>query len=140
MRQTKRILAAFLIVTFASSNCSTSAWAQNANPISPKQIFSPFPRNLHDLQLPKEIARIDHVFQGATPEVTLLRMPMHQMIYLGQIDGRFYVIHSTWAERVSMTSDEKNRINQVVLSDLSLNGKSYLGSLFDRIIMISEIE
>ncbi len=75
----------------------------------------------------------------ATPGITLLKMPMHMMIYLGEADGRFFIIHSTWAERVSMTSDEKKRINQVVVSDMSLNGHSYLGSLFDRTISINEL-
>lgn len=71
--------------------------------------------------------------------LTLLRMPLHLMLYLGEENGNFYVIHSTWAERISMTSDEKNRINQVVVSDLTLNGNSYLGSLFDRTVSINEI-
>lgn len=75
----------------------------------------------------------------ATPALTLLRMPMHMMLYLGEVNGNFYVIHSTWAERISMTSDEKNRINQVVVSDLNLNGKSRIGSLFDRIVTVNEI-
>ena len=75
----------------------------------------------------------------ATPGVTLLRMPMHMMLYLGQVDGQYFVIHSTWAERISMTSDEKNRINQVVVSDLNLNGQSRIGSLFDRIISVNEM-
>ncbi|MCM8775294.1 MAG: SH3 domain-containing protein [Candidatus Omnitrophica bacterium] len=77
--------------------------------------------------------------RSATPGFTILKMPMHMMIYLGEINGKFYVIHSTWAERISMTSDEKRRINQVVVSDLSLNGNSYLGSLFDRTVAISEV-
>ena len=47
--------------------------------------------------------------------ITLIRMPHHIMLYLGQIDGLHYVIHSTWAERYSMTDDSKNRINQVVV-------------------------
>lgn len=75
----------------------------------------------------------------ATPGITLLKMPLHLMIYLGEVDGRFFIIHSTWAERISMTSDEKNRINQVIVSDVSLNGRSYLGSLFDRTISINEL-
>lgn len=79
------------------------------------------------------------VLQNAVPGITLLRMPHHQMIYLGSENGQFYVIHCTWAERYSMTSDDKNRINQVVVSDLNLNGKSRIGSLFDRIISISEV-
>lgn len=79
------------------------------------------------------------ILKAATPGITLLRMPHHQMIYLGQENGQTYVIHCTWAERYSMTSDDKNRINQVVVSDLELNGKSRIGSLFDRIITITEL-
>lgn len=71
--------------------------------------------------------------------MTLLRMPLHIMIYLGEVKGKFYIIHSTWAERISMTSDEKVRINQVVVSDLSLNGKSRMGALFDRVLSINEV-
>ncbi len=76
------------------------------------------------------------------PGLALLKMPKHQMIYLGQIGKQHYVIHSTWAERTGQDprKDEKNRINQVVVSDLNLNGNSYIGSLFDRIVSINEIE
>lgn len=77
--------------------------------------------------------------RSATPGITLLRMPKHQMLYLGEVNGRFYAIHSTWAERIAMDSDSKVRINQVVVSDLSLNGRSYLGPLFERIISMNEI-
>lgn len=80
------------------------------------------------------------VLEPAIPATTVLRMPTHMMIYLGKVDGQYYVIHSTWAERYSMTSDAKNRINQVVVSDLTLNGESYLGPLFDRIISINEMD
>lgn len=83
-------------------------------------------------------AKIEAIRSGA-PGMTLLRMPMHLMLYLGEVNGQFYVIHSTWAERYSMTSDDKNRINQVVVSDLTLNGKSRIGSLFDRIIAVNEV-
>ncbi len=75
----------------------------------------------------------------ATPGIAIFRMPMHMMIYLGEENGQHYIIHSTWAERISMTSDEKNRINQVVVSDLELNGRSRIGSLLDRIISINEV-
>ena len=79
------------------------------------------------------------VLRSATPGITLLRKPLHLMLYLGEVDGQFFIIHSTWAERVSKTSDEKNRINQVIVSDMTLNGKSYVGSLFDRIEAITEL-
>jgi len=69
-------------------------------------------------------------------------MPKHQMIYLGTVNDQFYVIHSTWAERTGedKAADEKNRINQVVVSDLELNGRSWVGSLFDRILSINEVD
>ena len=77
--------------------------------------------------------------RSGAPGITIMTMPLHQMLYLGEVNGQFYAIHSTWAERVSTTSDEKRRINQVVVSDLTLNGNSYLGSLFDRIIAVTEV-
>lgn len=79
--------------------------------------------------------------ESATEGITLIRMPLHIMLYLGKVDGKHYVIHSTWAERVGQDpiKDEKRRINQVVVSDLDLNGKSYLGGLFERIIALTEI-
>jgi hypothetical protein len=88
----------------------------------------------------KDLERKNETLRQAVPAITLLRMTKHMMLYLGEIDGHFYVIHSTWAERISMTNDDKNRINQVVVSDLGLNGNSYVGSLFDRILDINEID
>lgn len=80
--------------------------------------------------------------RSARPGITLMKMPKHQMIYLGTVNGQFYAIHSTWAERTGddREADEKNRINQVVVSDLELNGRSYLGSLFDRVLSINEVD
>jgi hypothetical protein len=80
--------------------------------------------------------------KSARPGITLLKLPKHQMIYLGTVNGQFYVIHSTWAERTGedRLADEKNRINQVVVSDLELNGRSWVGSLGDRIISINEVD
>lgn len=82
------------------------------------------------------------VLKSARPGLTLMKMPHHQMIYLGTVNGQFYTIHSTWAERTGQDPklDEKRRINQVVVSDLNLNGRSYVGSLFDRIISINEVD
>lgn len=80
--------------------------------------------------------------KSARPGITLLKMPHHQMLYLGTVNDQFYVIHSTWAERTGddPLADEKNRVNQVVVSDLELNGRSYLGSLFDRILSMNEVD
>ena len=80
--------------------------------------------------------------KSARPGITLMKMPHHQMIYLGTVNDQFYAIHSTWAERTGddQVADEKNRINQVVVSDLELNGRSWVGSLFDRILSINEVD
>jgi len=80
--------------------------------------------------------------RSARPGITLLKMPHHQMIYLGTVNNQFYVIHSTWAERTGedQVADVKNRINQVVVSDLELNGRSWVGSLFDRVLSINEVD
>lgn len=86
--------------------------------------------------------RKEAVLKSARPGITLMRMAHHQMIYLGTVNGQFYTIHSTWAERIGddPVKDEKNRINQVVVSDLNLNGNSYVGPLFGRILSINEVD
>jgi len=78
----------------------------------------------------------------AVPGITLLKMPKHMMLYLGEENDHFYIIHSTWAERIGQDpiKDEKRRINQVVVTDTGLNGNSYLGSLFDRTIGINKFD
>ncbi len=76
----------------------------------------------------------------ARPGITLIAMHHHMMLYIGFENDQFYIIHSTWAERISKKDDTKNRINQVVVSDMNLNGRSYLGSLFDRFISINELD
>lgn len=88
----------------------------------------------------EQTAEKNAALEQATEGLTLIRMPLHIMLYLGEVNGKHYVIHSTWAERTGQDpiKDEKRRINQVVVSDLDLNGKSYMGSLFLRIIAITE--
>ena len=59
-------------------------------------------------------AEKEAALNSARPGITLMRMPKHIMMYLGSLNGQFYVIHSTWAERTGddRLADEKNRINQ----------------------------
>jgi len=48
--------------------------------------------------------------------------------------------HNGWSKGVFfLERDAKNRINQVIVSDTSLNGKSYLGSLLERTVSINEV-
>ena len=82
----------------------------------------------------------EDILHQARPGITIMAMHHHLMLYIGEVNEQFYAIHCTWAERISMSSDEKNRINQVVVTDLTLNGQSYLGSLFDRIVSINEVD
>ncbi len=82
------------------------------------------------------------VRERAVPAITLFKMPKHMMLYLGEENGQIYIIHSTWAERIGSDpiKDEKRRINQVVVTDMNLNGNSYLGSLFHRTIGINKFD
>lgn len=86
--------------------------------------------------------KAQRVRERAVPAITLFKMPKHMMLYLGEENGHIYIIHSTWAERIGSDpiKDEKRRINQVVVTDMSLNGNSYLGSLFDRTIGINKFD
>jgi hypothetical protein len=66
--------------------------------------------------------------------LALLYFPGHIMVYLGQRDGRFYVIHNLYGIH---QQDEKGpyiaRVNRVVVSDLSLGQGGPKGSLLERV-------
>ena len=81
------------------------------------------------------------VIDNAPPAVTLLRLPGHVMIYLGEYEGRYYVIHDSWAYR---GRDDLGRsrligIGRVVVSELNLGRGGRRGSLIERITDVVEI-
>lgn len=71
------------------------------------------------------------------PGATLLRLPDHIMLYLGERGGRRYAIHSVW--EVS-SGGGLVHIGKVAVTDLDLGRGSEKGSLFERIIEVSVVE
>jgi hypothetical protein len=77
----------------------------------------------------------------ASPLSTVLRLPGHIMLYLGNDRGRYYVIHDIWGiQKAGEFGPVMERIGKVVVSDLSLGSSGSNGSLFDRITDIRVIE
>ncbi len=72
--------------------------------------------------------------------ITLLYLKGHIMLYLGYVDDRHYVIHSTYAYRIPFeTVDQTVRINRVAVSDLSLGQGAKRGSLAERLVSVRKI-
>jgi hypothetical protein len=68
------------------------------------------------------------------PGATLLRLPGHIMLYLGAVDGKPYIIHSTWAYRERrLFSDVQRLVNRVAVSTLDLGTGSSRGSHLGRL-------
>lgn len=66
--------------------------------------------------------------------ITLLQMPGHVMLYLGQENRNPYVIHATWAYREMKENIEiSHLVQKVVVSDLMLSEQSRKGSLLKRL-------
>jgi hypothetical protein len=83
----------------------------------------------------------DTVLDKARPGATLLVLPGHVMIYLGEYGGRYYAIHDLWAYR---TRDDLGRrelmgVGRVVVSELSLGRGGMRGPLIERITDIVEV-
>jgi len=120
-----------------------------------KQIFACFgihlPRNgsqqsvsaikLHQFKDEKNAAKEQILIDKALPGITLLRFPGHIMLYLGAVDGKAYILHSTWGARTPGTGgkDLILVINKVVVSDLSLGEGSQKRSLLQRLSDISKV-
>ncbi len=70
----------------------------------------------------------------AIPGATLLYTRGHVMLYIGDVEGRPYVIHDTWAYREPSKDGNVVRvINRVAVTDLNLGTGSRSGSLLKRL-------
>jgi hypothetical protein len=80
------------------------------------------------------------ILDRAIPLATLLRLPGHIMLYLGEHNGKYYVIHNIWGiQKGSKFGPVLEKIGKVVVSDLSLGGTGPHGSLLQRITEIQFI-
>jgi len=74
------------------------------------------------------------------PAMSLLRLNGHIMLYLGKAKDRHFVIHNTFGFRKKwLFKDQLIKVNQVIVSDLSLGEDSKGKSLFERLIAINTI-
>lgn len=74
--------------------------------------------------------------KAAEPSITLLGMDGHVMLYLGDLEGRPYVIHQIYGY---MDVHGLNVINKVSVTGLDLGSGSNSGTLKERIRSVSEI-
>ena len=79
------------------------------------------------------------ILKSAPCGITLLGNPGHIMIYLGNVMGTPYVIHSFWAWRTpsGYGSDITHRVARVTVTDLMLGDGSSKGSFIDRLTHIT---
>ncbi len=76
----------------------------------------------------------------APPVTSLLRLNGHIMIYLGKVGDHYYVIHnSSGYRKPGLFKDQTTKLNQVVVTDLSLGKGSKKKSLIERLISINTI-
>lgn len=73
--------------------------------------------------------------------ITLLQMPGHIMIYLGEAGGKPYAIHNFWAWREGKGNniDVTHRAARVAVTDLVLGEGSTRGAFLDRLANITVI-
>ncbi len=98
------------------------------------------PRNSsQQARIGREIARFDR-FKNLPSGISILYMPGHIMLYLGEDNGNYYVIHDTWAyTEGKWSSKTEKHIGRVVVSDLSLGKYGKTGSLLERLKIIKII-
>jgi hypothetical protein len=79
------------------------------------------------------VARLE-ALKTAPAGITLLQMPGHIMIYLGESGGKAYAIHNFWSWRESREgTDITHRAARVAVTDLSLGEGSSRGAFIDRL-------
>ncbi len=80
--------------------------------------------------------RLDTVHRWP-PGVTLLRLPGHIMMYLGEEAGKPYAIHAVWG--VKDRDGNIMKIDKVAVTDLDLGRGAKDGSLLERITDVREV-
>jgi len=85
------------------------------------------------------LKRNDQLVKLGKPAITVLRRPGHVTLYLGSVDGRGYIIHNTWAERMKNgnNTNDIHVINRVVVSDVFIGDKSIQGPMIRQFTAIS---
>ena len=88
----------------------------------------------------KKLAEKKQLLDRAVPLATLLRLPGHIMLYLGNQKGRYYVIHDLWGvPRGNRRNSGLEKVGRVVVSDLSLGSSGPSGSLLRRLTDVTLI-
>lgn len=100
-----------------------------SNPINLK-------KDLSDEEKSKEI------INKATSAISLLYLPGHIMIYIGQEKNKPYIIHAIWGTEQLINENERaiSFINRVVVSSLMIGYKTKKGHLLKRITKLSSIK
>ena len=85
-------------------------------------------------------ARID-ALRNTPGGISLLQMPGHIMIYLGEAGGKPYAIHDFWSWREGKGNniDVTHRVARVAVTDLVLGEGSTKGAFLDRLANIAVI-
>ena len=96
-----------------------------------------------DIKNNKELSdeqKLQIIKEKCIPGITFFRLNGHIMLYLGNLDGKPFVIHSIWAYREKLPAQDRIRmINKVTVSDLSLGKNTKKGSLLERINRINNV-
>ena len=100
-----------------------------SNPINLK-------KDLSDEEKSKEI------INKASEATSLLYLPGHIMIYIGQEKGKPYAIHAIWGTEHSVNENEKaiSFINRVIVSSLMIGDKTQKGHLLKRITKLATVK
>ena len=93
-------------------------------------------KDLTDKEKSKEI------INKATSAISLLYLPGHIMIYIGQEQDKPYIIHAIWGTEQLINENERavSFINRVVVSSLMIGYKTKKEHLLKRITKLSSIK
>lgn len=79
--------------------------------------------------------------EKAIPGLTLLSMPGHSLLYLGQFNGQPYAIHSLYAySQPTWHGDILRLVNRVVVSDLNLGAGTRQGTYLSRLLNVTILD
>ena len=81
------------------------------------------------------------IISKTTPAISLLYLPGHIMLYIGQENDNPYVIHAIWGTEHFINKKESSIsfINKIIVSDLDIGEHTSKGSLLQRIKKVNTL-
>ena len=121
---------------------NTSNEASSGRGLDPKALFSSACDVAMEDGVLSDEEKNKEIIDNTISALSLLYLPGHIMLYIGEENNKPYIIHAIWGTETTLNETEKavSFINKVVVSSLNVGENSTKGTLLHRITKVNSLK